>query len=495
MSTSATFLEENSKSGNRRGCRREPLKWVVLVYFGEHNWGKLLNLNETGMCFEFADAPSEGEHIGFTLQAMGRLPEVFGREVISEAFGAAGEIRWTREFERTAGVQFAELKEESRAQIRQWLSFEARIGSDAQGNEGCKTAEAAIPQSALAEPMEVLAEPALGKVAPNRTSTEGDNFESGTERGGTLESGLVEGILEAPTFEAYSKVMEEKTQNRKAAPGLDSWRKRIGGMAVPELVAVLVLVAVLKMILPAGTRKSGAAERLPARTGVQTAPVSAKYREGAGNRTPFLVEVQDAENRRWLLWFDHNSSETVSVQTAPKSIVASSHATTSKGGPARQAPSARPEPARKFALVAPRVNRPKTNSLSEASISNLAPIVSGEAPPLDAALGGILTRETKPPPATGSLSVANEVAQARLIKAVPPAYPPLAKANHVTGDVTLDALIDAHGRVTEVKVVAGPGLLREAALNAMRLWKYEPARLGGRPVPSHLSVTLKFHFD
>jgi len=141
------------------------------------------------------------------------------------------------------------------------------------------------------------------------------------------------------------------------------------------------------------------------------------------------------------------------------------------------------------------VNRPKTDSLSEASISNLAPIVSGEAPPLDAALGGILMRDVKPPPATGALPVANEVQQARLIKAVPPAYPTLAKANHVTGDVTLDALIDANGRVTEVKVVAGPGLLREAAVNAMRLWNYEPARLGGRPVPSHLSVTVKFHFD
>ena len=125
MSTSATFLEENSKSGNRRGCRREPLKWVVLVYFGENNWGRLLNLNETGMCLEFADAPSQGERIGFTLQAMGLMPEAFGGEIISETFAAAGEIKWTREFERTAGVQFAELKEESREQIRHWQSFEA----------------------------------------------------------------------------------------------------------------------------------------------------------------------------------------------------------------------------------------------------------------------------------------------------------------------------------------------------------------------------------
>src|ERR1700704_2397045 len=111
MFTSATIFEQGGQTINRRGRPREPLKWVVLVYFGENNWGKLLNLNETGMCLEFADSPSQGERIGFTLQAMGRMPEAFGGEIISETFAAAGEIKWTREFERTAGVQFAELKE------------------------------------------------------------------------------------------------------------------------------------------------------------------------------------------------------------------------------------------------------------------------------------------------------------------------------------------------------------------------------------------------
>ncbi|HUC53786.1 MAG TPA: energy transducer TonB [Candidatus Cybelea sp.] len=71
---------------------------------------------------------------------------------------------------------------------------------------------------------------------------------------------------------------------------------------------------------------------------------------------------------------------------------------------------------------------------------------------------------------------------------------PQAKSEHVEGVVTLDALIDTTGKVTEVKVVAGPNLLRQAALDALRSWKYEPARLGGQPVSSHLSVTVKFHF-
>lgn len=57
----------------------------------------------------------------------------------------------------------------------------------------------------------------------------------------------------------------------------------------------------------------------------------------------------------------------------------------------------------------------------------------------------------------------------------------------------MDALIDPYGNVTSVKVISGPPLLHRAAANALRQWKYEPARLDGQPVAVHLAVTLNFH--
>ena len=108
-------------------------------------------------------------------------------------------------------------------------------------------------------------------------------------------------------------------------------------------------------------------------------------------------------------------------------------------------------------------------------------------------MGSIMARRLAPAPVGRTLSVGGQVQEARLIKSVPPVYPALAKTNHVTGDVTLDALIDATGKVTVVKVVSGPTLLRESAMDAVRLWKYEPARLDGRPTSTHLSATVKFH--
>src|SRR5260370_11659300 len=114
MSISPTIFKNESRSSERRSGSRESFKWVVLVYFGQDNWGKLVDLSESGMCFEFAQLPSDRERINFTLEAMGRLPAWFGGEVITDSFQVGGRVRWQRQFGRTAGRQFVRLAQESR---------------------------------------------------------------------------------------------------------------------------------------------------------------------------------------------------------------------------------------------------------------------------------------------------------------------------------------------------------------------------------------------
>jgi protein TonB len=93
------------------------------------------------------------------------------------------------------------------------------------------------------------------------------------------------------------------------------------------------------------------------------------------------------------------------------------------------------------------------------------------------------------------LPIGGDVKAAKLISSVSPVYPILAKNQHVSGDVRLDALIDANGRVTTMKVISGPTLLHQAAMEALRQWKYQPAALDGKPVPMHLTVTLQFRLQ
>src|SRR5213080_3989753 len=116
---------------------------------------------------------------------------------------------------------------------------------------------------------------------------------------------------------------------------------------------------------------------------------------------------------------------------------------------------------------------------------------SDDQPDAEALNTGIAVNNQPSAPAA-PLPVGGDVKQAKLISSVPPVYPTLAKNQHVSGNVTVDALIDASGRVTTMKVVSGPTLLQQAAMDALKQWKYQPASLDGKPVAMHLTVTVQF---
>ena len=80
----------------------------------------------------------------------------------------------------------------------------------------------------------------------------------------------------------------------------------------------------------------------------------------------------------------------------------------------------------------------------------------------------------------------------RLIRKIQPQYPELAKETRTQGVVVLDCVIDQQGNVTQMKLVSGHPLLVQAALNAVRQWKYQPTLLNGIPVAVEMEVTVKF---
>ena len=82
-----------------------------------------------------------------------------------------------------------------------------------------------------------------------------------------------------------------------------------------------------------------------------------------------------------------------------------------------------------------------------------------------------------------------------LISRVDPKYPPLAIQTHLEGTVVVQAIIDEHGDVIEAKVVSGHPLLVDAALKAVRQWKYEPTYLNDQPIPVQLNVQVTFELS
>ena len=155
---------------------------------------------------------------------------------------------------------------------------------------------------------------------------------------------------------------------------------------------------------------------------------------------------------------------------------------------------------------APPVEQPKKPALGEVRLA--APSVNrtansaqgGEAAPsIDASqpsageplvLSGSPSKEPSAP-----LPIGGDVKSAKLLKSVPPIYPSAARSQRVGGDVKIDALIDVAGNVSTMKVISGPTLLHEAAMNALKQWKYEPAKLDGNPTPMHLTVIVQFRLQ
>jgi protein TonB len=86
----------------------------------------------------------------------------------------------------------------------------------------------------------------------------------------------------------------------------------------------------------------------------------------------------------------------------------------------------------------------------------------------------------------------SRVQQAQLISRKDPEYPQLAKQSGAQGEVVLAAMIGVDGKVKNVKVVSGPPLLRNAAIQAVKQWVYKPTLLNGKPIEAETRITLNF---
>lgn len=94
--------------------------------------------------------------------------------------------------------------------------------------------------------------------------------------------------------------------------------------------------------------------------------------------------------------------------------------------------------------------------------------------------------------ASAPMQVGGTVKQPKLVSSVMPVYPLSAREANIQGDVVIDTQISPKGSVTSMKVISGPTMLRQAALDALRRWKYQPSQLDGKPVAVQMLVTIRF---
>ncbi len=95
-------------------------------------------------------------------------------------------------------------------------------------------------------------------------------------------------------------------------------------------------------------------------------------------------------------------------------------------------------------------------------------------------------------PALPAVQINPEVAENLLVDRVEPEYPDAARRARVQGSVTMEALIGADGKVQQVTPVGGNPQLAEAAVAAVRQWRYKPYTVDGRKVPVRTKVGVTF---
>ena len=110
--------------------------------------------------------------------------------------------------------------------------------------------------------------------------------------------------------------------------------------------------------------------------------------------------------------------------------------------------------------------------------------------------GSVVTADPAPPPPAPApqqpVQIGGKIRAPERVHYVSPEYPAVARAARVEGTVIIQATIDADGRVIEARILRREPLLDQAAVEAVRQWRYTPTTLNGVAVPVVMTVTVTF---
>ncbi|HUJ33528.1 MAG TPA: TonB family protein [Candidatus Acidoferrum sp.] len=335
---------------------------------------------------------------------------------------------------------------------------------------------------------------AVESAAENSSASGTEAAAAGTRVFGSFGQAVLTAGDHAAATEAFGARLEAGLGGSDAS----SSEPRQNWILIAACIAV-VFVAVGGGILyfrpkPANTQIA-AADSAPAR---QTVPSGATRDLTSQPAQTAPIETRSVDNARAA------SAHAAPPSATPTNTVANLSANAAKAN--------KPEPTKQDSQPAASPDKPAAPGVAPemlASTLNAHPVSSQRtlsqdeaAPSLNSAatssepgeLPGIGSSSVAPPPPApeAPVSVGGNVKEPKLISKVLPVYPGAARQARVEGDVVVDTQIDKTGKVAHMKVVSGPMVLRQAALDALRRWKYEPSTLDGQPVSIDMLVTIKF---
>jgi len=513
---------------DRRIYARKRCDALLYVALGEDNGGIVLNLGEDGLEFHAAMGlrQSHFPKIRFQLPLSGRWAE------------AGGELAWVNEAGTTGGLKFANLPEQARAEIQDWI-----VGRE-------HTVEA---QQAIEKPVEKpWTVPAMER--PSILPREVETFQQEA-----VELAIIEVEHSEINAGRISELPAEKPQPMEAAE-LESATVAAGPSAQPAKMLPEVAETDDEELLKA----AGAAQESIAREDFVTAVSATRSKDGAGSpgalSEPFarsfewqgagegtsrrslstgglvalLVTVAAASFaagmatgngtlRAWIHASEH-SLETKAAQPASStpekdaSVPAAQTPPTTTRGVTSPVPNPPSMPAHNSsgAMTAPAAEGAARRVASAQAAMPAASVPNATPPPVtvkpeiaggnetidlpeepisaSSTIAMSVTRSVEAPaPANGGArETAAHVLPGEVTSHAEPEYPATAIEQQVEGTVKLLVTISKEGAIQQIEPMGGPPALVGPSVAAVQRWRFNPTFLNGRPVSVQAVVEIVF---
>jgi TonB family protein len=475
----------------RRSHARHRVRSLAYVELGENNGGIVLNIGEGGFAVRAAEVLTED-----------RLPRLrFQMRNPATQLVTSGEIAWSSDSKKEAGVRFIDLPEESLLEIKAWISQEASPANSKNQDQSIARQSRRM-DAATSEPMRSgLPRDQAGRIS-ERGFVGNDASKSSVVRELTSEpfepdssppslerkryaSTLFVSPEEDPSDTEYlhGVAASSATKNpmmKRTAPGVEpsvNWldfRIQIGpGWLVAAFVIFLAAISFAAgMLLRRGeliAPRPDVPDKASAQNDGSQNPVPTSASAGAPSKV-WQIEIVDSSNRRWSIpgsaGAAHSNENSTGISESPRHADSAEDRATGSSGTALAGEKATP-----VLLSLPETSLGASQSVAISSQRSLSV-------PAD--------------PSAGSSQVGKNLHVGQLVNLVEPVYPPEAERTHIEGTVRLHVTIGMDGSIEDLQLISGPPQLIAAARTAVREWRYNPTLLNGQPIETQEDISLVF---
>ena len=481
MSSTPSTAHDHPGNGSedRRRSPRQRIDALVYIELGSSNGGFPINVTEEGLAFQGIQRLKIDQvvSIRFKLPDLGNPLEV------------TGQIVWLNELGTGGGLRFIDLSDEARLVIRNWIS----AGKQPTSHEGKKEkspvpaiapaiapAPVPAPAAAFAPAVQLPARESSSAAAINNQIV----IEVVQEPSRHLAGETMPTLIAAPISSSPdSKVINPESRLRTFLSDPGGKQERHVPVAI-WLIAGVVLLAVVGLIswkhsrsalvstssvstpapMPAPVAQPSIPESLPVAVASSARPVAV-----ASSARP-VAPHPAVTTKRLKVNPPKNTPQQLAALTAAMVPTAVPNYGATKISPPSFGPPARTQPGPLPSMATP-----------GPSVPVLFPTISVEP-----SVRPVVQPSVKP---------VVELEAAQLLVRHNAVYPPVARAARISGPVELQFTVGVDGRVRNVKVMKGNGLLAQAAVTAVKSWRYRPARRGGVPLESQSTAVVNFKLN